>query len=187
LYVRQSQFINNGEILRATFPCAFDGCTEMTNSPYRSGVMPYPEGLVMVRDSASAMSGRGTTVTFTNATDDLAMIKFVLGQGPAPGATAKPLADALMLNRRLPYWIGLLHDERPEVRVLAAGHLSKILATEVSGSPREGDADSGKLYSSPSALKAELEFARLMKWFETNKAQLQWDELAGRYVVNRSP
>jgi hypothetical protein len=187
LFVRQSQFIDNREILRATFPCVFDGCTALSVFSGPGQVSLYSEGKIWQRDSLDLIDNQPQAVAFTLATDDLNFVKRAAGQEIQIDQQSQSLIDSLALSRRLPYWIGLVRHENSEIRAIAGGHLSKLIGMEVSASP-PGDPpqkpdQSNRLDEGTPALAAEVEFARLMKWFEDNRAALQWDDATNRYIA----
>ena len=53
LYVRQSHFIDNQEIIRATFPCVFDGCTSSNTTRWRLRNQPLSIGFCAVSQQPS--------------------------------------------------------------------------------------------------------------------------------------
>lgn len=186
LYVRETRFIDNEEILRATFPCCFDRCVMMnTGGQGGQGVMPYSSGLIVLRESPIVRGQTTAPVKFTLTTDDVEVIRHAIGESTLTDARGKLLVESLQLKRRLPYWIGLLRHDDPEIRALAAAHLSKLINMPVSASPVETKDDDGTLHEGGSALKAELEFTRLISWYEQNNDALKWDDEAGHYVAQR--
>jgi hypothetical protein len=188
VFARHCQFVDNDEIDRATDMRFFDRCT-MLNSKPGSGVIPY-SGTIWMRDSDSLITprfGGGKTIKpFAHTTDDIEFIDFVLDQSKPIDDDSKKLAHSLQMHRRLPYWIGLIHHDDARVRELAAKKVHELTGEEVrlpKEQPREGErlADAGVL------LQIEVEYARLMNWFDANRAKLTWDEAAQRYRVGERP
>lgn len=185
LYARHCQFVNNGEIERVTACAVFDGCTMLNTIDEGYGVMPYAEGVTWMRDSDSLLVrgkvvNSGTVQAFAKATDDLGFIEHVLDPSKAADADSLQLAQALALQRRLPYWIGLIRHQDPRVRELAAARLKQLVEVEVKlpiEPQREGErlADLGVLFA------VEQEYTRLITWFEQDRERLQWDQGSSRY------
>jgi hypothetical protein len=182
LYVRQTQFIDNEEILGASFPCVFDGCIAIT-ADATARLNQLSGSVILLRDSPSLATRGATFATFAVATDEKTFIDAATGASPAPDSRSQQLIATLMLNRRLPYWIGLLRHENSELRTIAAAHLARLTGMEVSASPPEPSGETNDLGELGPVIRAEVEFARMMDWFDANKARLQWDVSAGRYRV----
>src|SRR5262245_12013512 len=180
LFARQSQFIDNDEIVRPFFPCVFDGCTALSNS--RLTPATYVGATLWLRDSPSLVTGSTALNSFAIASDDLVFVQRAAGHGVQIDQPSQDLIDVLAIQRRLPYWIGLLRHDKPEIRDVAAKQLSKLIGMEVSASPAR-DGDAGVLQEGSAALAAEVEFARLMNWLEGNRSKLRWDGVAGAYTV----
>ena len=188
LFARRCQFVDNDEIVRATVPTMFDGCTMLNQTGVGYGVAPYAEGEIWLRESDSVVTRRLVTPpganprSFTHATDDIEFIDFVLDPSKPIDDDSKQLANTLQLHRRLPYWIGLIHHDDARIRELAAKKVRDLTGQEVNlpkEPPREGErlADAGVL------LEIEKEYARLMNWLDANAAKLKWDDAAGRYRI----
>jgi hypothetical protein len=178
LYVRRTRFVDNQEILRASFPCAFDDC-EARSSDRTWGVMDYGQGLQFSRRSASLFTGESNTsdssMHFERATDDPAVVAYALGETKDLDATAKAVADGLELSRRLPYWIGLLLHEDAAIRTKARARLAELVSLP------EGLA----VYDAAATPFArEVAVARLLDWYDASRARLVWDLSGkGRYTL----
>ncbi|MHC5039461.1 MAG: hypothetical protein ACYTHM_19330, partial [Planctomycetota bacterium] len=72
LFCRKTKFIDNQEILRATFPCGFDECISENKTKWDSGITPYQPGYVFLRKNKATVRSSQTTVPFQRATDDIA-------------------------------------------------------------------------------------------------------------------
>jgi hypothetical protein len=182
---RRCQFVENDDIVRADVHVTFDSCTMLNTVDEGVGVGPNADGETWLRDSDSVyLPGRlaFTSVPryFAHATDDPDFVKYVVDPAKPVDVDAQQMARALELHRRLPYWIGLIHHDDASVRELAAKRLAQLIDVEIrlpAELPKEGEtlADAGTLYA------IEQEYARLMNWFDANRNNLRWDEVAGRY------
>ncbi|HRX87703.1 MAG TPA: hypothetical protein P5572_21970, partial [Phycisphaerae bacterium] len=181
LYVRQSQFVDNQEIIRATFPCVFDACTSRTTEDRRShGIMPYPTGFVLLRDNQATLSSTQRTGQFVPATDDLEFLRLVLGAPSHAGKVAQNMSERLALYRNLPYWIGLLRHENADVRSAAADQIKKLTGQVVDlAADNQPDHDAAASLNPP--LAAEASATRMMQWYDAHRDTLVWDEAAGAY------
>jgi hypothetical protein len=178
LYVRQTQFIDNDEILRAGFPCVFDGCRVILNADAYDHKV-NGRGPILVRDSPKFVDEEG--IPFELAADEMTFVQSAAGGMKKVDDRTALVIETLKLRRRLPYWIGLLRHENESVRQLAATHLARLIGQKVSASPSENAKDDDCLDENSVMLKAELEFARWMKWYEQQKNSLVWDEAIGQY------
>jgi hypothetical protein len=190
LYARRCQFVNNDEIERVTARAVFDGCTMLNTIDEGFGVMPYPTGVVWLRESDSVVEPSrraGPNVhRFTLATDDLAFIEHVLDPDKPVDDDSRQLAQSLLLHRRLPYWIGLIRHENPRVRELTAGRLKQLVEVDVN-LPNEQQKEGERLADLGVLFACEQEYTRLITWFESNRERLKWDEAAGRYRLEKEP
>jgi hypothetical protein len=185
LYARECQFVNNEDIVRATIPTVFDRCTALNTRGPLYGVISYPEGHIFLRESDSLVSNAVRASgppprAFSTATDDRAFVDYLLDPSKPIDDDSKQLASALQLTHRLPYWIGLIRDSDAQVRDLAKERLAALADIQVSlpaDGPKEGEtlADLGAMFN------IEQEYARLMNWFDVNRARLRWDEAGSRY------
>jgi len=237
LYVRNSKFIDNSEIVRASFPAVFDRCSSQNAGDWDHGIMPYGPGKVFLRDNKTKVSIPGATREFRHATDDREFIDFVLSKTDEIDALSRELARVIAARRNLPYWIGLLRHGDREVRTAAAKQIERLTdqtvileeesvkkadPAEIGGWIRDLDHDdfetrekatkklmgagegarkkleeilrSGSMEQKLRArrilstlqeripLPHEVEYGRLIRWFEANRDGLEWDESAGKYV-----
>lgn len=116
------------------------------------------------------------------ATDDLVLVEQASGVRNDANAETKALVSELVLDRRLPYWIGLLRHNDPAIRSLAAKRLANLIDEPVrlpANPPKEGEtlAELGGMF------EIEQEYARLMNWLDENQSRLRWDATAGKYVM----
>lgn len=188
LYCRQCQFIENSDIVRVTAPATatFDGCTALNMTVDGYGLTSFSNGRIIIRDSPSiidASQGRipVPTKSMAVATDDLRLVEHAAGIRPEADADMEALVTGLALDRRLPYWIGLLRHDDGIIRAIAAKRLGELIdePATLPAAAVEGEtlADLGVL------LECEVECARMLAWLEMNRGQLHWDETAGRYRV----
>jgi hypothetical protein len=120
LFVRNTQFINNQEIIRASFPCGFDACTSKNTTQWDSGITPYQPRVLFLRANRTPVRSPESAVAFQHVTDDIAFIEYALGEREAIDDLSKQLAGTLGIARNLPYWIGLLRHRNEAVRLKAA-------------------------------------------------------------------
>jgi predicted Ser/Thr protein kinase len=191
LYVRQSHFLDNGEIIRATFPCVFEECTG-GNSSDQYGIIPYSSGFVLfrgrqtplrIRRSVNALV-RGNVAAFSLATDDIKFLGLVLGEPMDVDAYTRRVAQELGLEHSLPYWIGLLRHEDSQVRNKAAGRVASLTGLTVS-MPETAEAASTLRSASGALFDAEREYARVMAWYEENHSSLRWNDATDSYELNK--
>jgi hypothetical protein len=132
LFVRNSKFVNYREILRATFPVGFDACVSEKSSVPHYGILPYPEGSLYVRRNKIDIYGGGReAIAFDRTSDDPEFIEHACGLRPEADAATLKLAASLEIARNLPYWIGLIRHERPEVREKAASKVEALTGRKV--------------------------------------------------------
>ncbi|MHC5038470.1 MAG: right-handed parallel beta-helix repeat-containing protein, partial [Planctomycetota bacterium] len=146
LYVRKSRFIDNTDIVRATFPCTFDEC-ESRQTGRAIGIIPLSPGTVFLRKNKVMMMRREPVVEFHHATDEPAFLKFLLTGHGEIGPRAKGLAKELDLHRNLPFWIGLVRHESLEVRRLACERIEALTGKAITPEERYQTASAREIAS----------------------------------------
>ena len=136
LYVRNTTFVDNMEIVRASFPCVFDNCSSRNQSGREHGIMPYQGGLVFLRNNRAALRGEERIEEFILDTDDIELIEAALGGAPSRDGQGNRLVTALRADRNLNLLIGLMLHRDAGVRGMAANRISTLLGKEV-GLPRD--------------------------------------------------
>jgi len=181
---RRSQFVDNDRIDAGNDMVFLDRCTMLNQNQSRGQGVIARSDQYCLRESDSMLNpAYGTNgQRFTHASDDVEFIDFVLDQSKPIDDDSKQLANALQLHRRLPYWIGLIHHEDGRVRELAAKKVHELTDQQVN-LPKEQPRDGERLADAGVLLEIEREYARLMNWFDANRAKLKWDEAAQRYLI----
>lgn len=185
---RRSQFVDNGRIDAGNEVVFLDRCTMLNQNRQRGQGVIARSDQYWLRESDSMIeqSYGGPVQRFVHATDDVEFVDFVLDPSKPIDDDSRQLAELLQLQRRLPYWIGLIHHDDARIRAAAAKKVQELTGEEVrlpAEQPRDGEslADAGVL------LEIEKEYARLMNWFDANRAKLSWDDAAGRYRIVNKP
>lgn len=182
LFVRRTTFIDNSEIVRASFPAAFDQCRSVilkANKSWSSGISPYGAGLVFLRENKAKVRSPKQAVTFTLATDDAQLIDRALGKRKKaldPGS--ERLLQAIQVKRNLPFWIGLTRHTDVEVRTAAAKRITALTGHTV------GDVKKAKPIDKQGLVPAYVaEWGRTVGWYEGLRDSLKWNPLEQRYEV----
>lgn len=235
LYVRDSRFVDNQEIVRAGFPCTFDRCV----SEGSSRQFPEISGRALTRKSELRFVSLELATEFSHATDDLDVVRFLLGEQANIDEATRALASRLGLHRKLPYWIGLLRHGDARIRNQAAQRIKALtdqrsalieapdpeISARIEEAIRNLDSDdvssreratrdleaAGEVAlarlravlergTAEQRIRArailhymntvpvplhELEYSRMMRWYEECRSHLRWDKEKGRYSVDR--
>jgi len=120
LHVRNTKFENNASVVRADFPCTFDGC----RGQVRHG-LPVNGGPVWLRKNGLACDPRAAQ-EFVHATDDRAFIEYLLGERKELDAAARRVAEDCALARHLPYWIRLMSHRNAGIRSRAGARFAAL-------------------------------------------------------------
>ncbi len=142
LYIRRTTFVDNQEIVRASFPTVLDRCEARGSSEFECGVLAT-EGFAHARGSETCFP-RGGSTEFAQAPDDPEVVRALAGgEGELDPRMAR-LARSLSLDRSLPYWIGLLRHEDETIRAVAASQVRALTGWEVT-TPSAGPVDPAAL------------------------------------------
>jgi hypothetical protein len=125
LYVRNTRFQNNAEIVRAGFPCTFDGCRSDGQLRYSYGVA-VQGGPVWLRNNGVTIRDGKAAHEFVHATDDRAVVDYLLGERKDLDAAARRVADDCALYRHLPYWIRLMGHRSASIRSRAGERFAAL-------------------------------------------------------------
>lgn len=165
LYARRTEFVNNAEILRASFPCTFDECSSKEKLTHAHGIMGYG-GPIWLRQNSARIHDQRDTDKFEFAADERAFVEFVLGERRELDARSKRLAEECALARHLPYWIRLLGHRDTTVRNRASAQFEALTGQKVER-PKEAP-----------KVGAE-EIARLIKDLDSNSFRTREQAKAG--------
>ena len=116
LYCRQVHFVNNGEVIRATFPCVFDRCTATGKDRNNNRLYPYPNGLVLLKDNQIPVREADNVSSFQHVVDSLDFVDLVVGKRKQLDTRSEQIVEKLRLSRHPEYWIGLLRSDNVAVR-----------------------------------------------------------------------
>jgi len=176
LFVRQTQFIDNDEIVRSEPHFVFDGCVSMSRYSRPTDI----SGSALVRDCRFNSRYLQPT-TFTHALDDSEVVLSLVDPDAPPldDATAA-MVDKLELERRLTYWIPLVRHANEVIRSSALAQVETLTGVDpmTLAAPLPELPDDLELET---PLRYEFVYAALMRWYEKNADSLMWDEQAGRY------
>lgn len=125
LYARRVRFVKNSEIIRAYFPCVFDGCTAEAAGRANNIL----SGEAWIRDSQIPVREAG--LEFQHDADDLKFVNLALGNRDKLDARSEKIVETLQLKRHPAYWIGLLRHSNKQIRELATKHVESILPVTV--------------------------------------------------------
>ncbi|MDF1662758.1 MAG: hypothetical protein P1V97_13360 [Planctomycetota bacterium] len=130
LYVRNTQFIDNREVIRGSFPASFDNCEirfDKTKAKRNSSSIPG----AYYRNLKAKKSRNSKDMAFKVATDDLEFVNDALGKTKVLDKDSLELAKYLNLKRNLRYWIGLLLHRNEKVRQAAAKKIEALCGQNV--------------------------------------------------------
>lgn len=131
LYVRKVHFVENSEVIRATFPCIFDRSTAKGTNRNGNRIYPYSGGTVLLKDNQVPIHQANNVSEFKYSVDDPKFVNFAIGNREKLDARSALIVKALQLKRHPAYWIGLLRHTDVEIRTLAAEHVETILPVKV--------------------------------------------------------
>ena len=137
LYARKVHFVENDEIIRASFPSVFDRCISKTTGRNQNRLSLYSNG-TLLRDNQLVPHGSSGS-EFQHDVDDLPFVNLVLGNREKLDARSEQIVETLQLKRHPAYWIGLLRHSNSEIRELAANHVEEILPVTVKRSEPKTD------------------------------------------------
>lgn len=132
LFARNCRFVDNQQIVRATSPCGFDGCVSESSIEHSYGIVPYDKGLVLLRGNKATVQRHELTAEFSRTTDDPEFIEYVCGDRKDADDATRKLAEDLAIDRNLPYWIGLIRHDKPNIRAKAAARIEALTGRKVS-------------------------------------------------------
>jgi hypothetical protein len=184
LYVRRTDFIDNGDIVRATSFCVFDRCRSMSRVNSPGGISRYDSGFLMVRNNRCKIRGKAPA-EFDVSTDDRAVVKYLMNaKAPLDDAT-RAAVDALGLRENLRYWATLLHHPDREVQFLASGRLASLLRRAMPVFKIEKDVLAQVPREMRKPFASALKSSRALRWIEDNDPKLMWSEKRRGYVLKK--
>lgn len=133
LYVRNTKFESNSEILRASFPCVFDQCKAVEGAGRWGGknqLSVYSKGAVMVRNNELA-DDRNSFVEFKYCVDQPEFCDLVLGKSKTLDPRSDGIVDLLKLKTHPRYWIGMLRSPDPNIQKLSVQQIESLLPIKV--------------------------------------------------------
>jgi|GEM_PF-4191281 len=126
LVARRVEFLNNDEVVRASFPCLFDRCVSKGKD---NSVTLYPGGVCLVR--GQTLKARTPLSKLETTLDDTNVVQIVLGKQGKLDARTERMVKVLALERNPRYWIGLLRHPSEDIRKTAAERVRKLLGKKV--------------------------------------------------------
>ncbi len=185
LYVRNSRFVDNGEVIRTRGLCSFDNCVSTHRLGSEQGITPQPGGTVLLRKNRVALASTAGTRTFEHATDDRKVIDHLLRSRSKLDPETQEAINALGLRQSLRYWATLLRNVDRSIQSSARARLKKLLPTKLPKASIDRKATS----EIPSALRARivaaLQSSNSLRWLEEIDDGYEWDAQHGYYVPKK--
>lgn len=181
VYVRNTKFVDNSEILRATNLSVFDGCESTNATRWNDGITPYRSGCVLLRANKATV-GKGAS-QFLHATDDTAVVRHLQDATAHLDPKTRVAIDALGLGTNLRYWAALLRHPDPERRQVATGRLSALLQKALPKTAIDPKVAARVPKEMQQQFARELRSSILLTWLDEHKGRLKWNAVAKRYEI----